>query len=94
MKARDAAAASAPRRSRGRRASSCPTTRAEDLDDAAARQAADAEREVERERPRRDCADRHLRLVAHPHDRALAELALDLAERDARACSRFNRSSS
>ena len=56
--------------------------RAEDLDDAAARQAADAEREVERERARRDGADRDLRPVAHLHDRALAELPLDLAERD------------
>ena len=56
--------------------------RAEDLDDAAARQAADAEREVERERAGRDRADRHLRLVAHLHDRALAELPLDLPEGD------------
>ena len=43
--------------------------RAEDLDDAAARHAADAEREVERQRARRDRVDLHLRaLVAHAHD--------------------------
>ena len=56
--------------------------RAEDLDDAAARQPADAEREVERERARRDGADRHRGPVAHLHHRALAELPLDLPERD------------
>ena len=56
--------------------------RAEDLDDAPARHAADAEREVERERARGDRLHAHLRaLVAHAHDRALAELALDLRER-------------
>ena len=56
--------------------------RAEDLDDAPARHAADAEREVERQRARRDRVDPHLRaLVAHPHDGALAELALDLRQR-------------
>ena len=55
--------------------------RAEDLDDPAARQAADAERDVERERARRDRADRDLRLVVHLHDGALAELALDLSQR-------------
>ena len=52
----------------------------EDLDHAAARQPADAERHVERERARRDGADRDLRLVVHLHDGALAELALDLPE--------------
>ena len=56
--------------------------RPEDLDDAAARQPADAEGEVERERAGRDRADRDLRRVAHAHHRALAELPLDLAERD------------
>ena len=56
--------------------------RAEDLDDAATRQAADPEREIERERPGRDGADRDGGAVVHLHDRALAELALDLAERD------------
>ena len=55
--------------------------RAEDLDDAAARQAADPEREIERERARRDGADRDRGAVVHLHDRALAELPLDLAER-------------
>ena len=52
----------------------------EDLDHASARQAADPEREVERERAGRDGADRHGRPVAHAHDRALAELPLDLTE--------------
>src|SRR3954454_1258155 len=53
-----------------------------DLDDAAARHAADTERKVERQRPRGDGIDLDLRaLVAHPHQRALAELALDLGQR-------------
>ena len=56
--------------------------RAEDLDDAAARQPADAEREVQRERARGDRADRDGRVVVHLHHGALAELPLDLAERD------------
>jgi len=55
--------------------------RAEDLDDAAARQPADAEGEVERELTRGDGADRDLRPVAHPHHRPLAEGTLDLSER-------------
>ncbi len=56
--------------------------RAEDLDDAPARHAADPEREVERERPGRNDADTHLgALVAHAHDGALAELTFDLGER-------------
>ena len=56
--------------------------RAEDLDDAPARHAADAEREVERQRAGGDRVDLDLRaLVAHAHDGALAELALDLGER-------------
>ena len=53
-----------------------------DLDHAAARQTADAEREVEPERAGRD--DRDVgddRLLAQLHDRALAELFLDLAQR-------------
>ena len=54
----------------------------EDLDDAPARHPADAEREVERQRPGGDRGDTHLRtLVAHAHDAALAELALDLSKR-------------
>ena len=54
--------------------------RAEDLDDAAAGQAADAEREVERERAGGDGRDPDVALLAEPHDGALAELLLDLAE--------------
>ena len=56
--------------------------RPEDLDDASARQPADPEREVEHERAGRDRSDLHLGLVAHLHDRALAELTLDLPEGD------------
>jgi hypothetical protein len=56
--------------------------RPEDLDDAAARAAADAERDVQRQRARGNGLDLHLgALVAHAHDGALAELALDLRER-------------
>ena len=55
---------------------------AEDLDDAVARQPADTERHVERERPCRDRSDRDLRTVAHAHDGPLAELSLDLSERN------------
>ena len=54
--------------------------RAEDLDDPALRHAADAEREVERDRPGRDRLDVHDGLAAELHDRAGAELALDLAD--------------
>ncbi len=55
--------------------------RAVDLDDAAARQAADPEREVERQRAGRD--DLHLRdlLAAEAHDRPVAELLLDDLDR-------------
>ena len=55
-----------------------------DLDDAAARQAADAERDVEPERAGRDRRDvlRRERVLAELHDRALAELLLDLADRE------------
>ena len=54
----------------------------EHLDDPPARHTADAKREVERQRPRRDRGDAHLgALVSHPHDRALAELTLDLRQR-------------
>ena len=53
----------------------------EDLDDAPARQAADPERDVQTERPgRHDVHVAHGLGVAHAHDRALAELLLDLAE--------------
>jgi hypothetical protein len=56
--------------------------RSEDLHDAPTWQAADAEREVEGERPGRHGARRDLAVVVHPHDRAFAELALDLTEGD------------
>jgi hypothetical protein len=55
-----------------------------DLDDAAARQAADAERDVEPQRAGRLSRPRRRRSatgVAEAHDRALAELLLDLPER-------------
>ena len=53
-----------------------------DLDHPAARQAADAERDVEAERAGGDGVDVHrLVVLAEPHDRALAEIALDLGER-------------
>ena len=55
--------------------------RAVDLHDPAARQAADAERDVEGDRAGRDDLDRRADLVAEAHDRALAELLLDLGER-------------
>ena len=55
--------------------------RAEDLDDAAARQAADPQGDVEGEGPGGDGRNGHLGLVAHLHDRALAVLPLDLAQR-------------
>ena len=55
--------------------------RAEDLDDPSARQAADSQCEVERERPGRDGADRHRCGVVHLHHGTLAESTLDLAER-------------
>jgi hypothetical protein len=55
--------------------------RAEDLDDAAAGHAADAQREVQRQRAGRDRVDLDLgAFVAHAHDRPLAELALDLGQ--------------
>ncbi len=53
-----------------------------DLDDAAAGQTADAERDVEAERTRRNGLDFHgLLAFAEPHDRAFAEGALDLGQR-------------
>ncbi len=55
--------------------------RAEDLDDPPTRHAADSEGEVEGERAGGDRVHRHPgALVAHPHDGALAELALDLLQ--------------
>src|SRR5262249_31393673 len=57
--------------------------RAVDLDDAAARQAADAERDVEAERAGRDDVDLAIeRILAEAHDRALAELLLDRSQRE------------
>src|SRR5690606_29423096 len=54
------------------------------LDDATARQPTDAKRDVERERTGRDDLDiAHDAPVAHAHDRALAELLLDLGQRGA-----------
>src|SRR5213078_1390944 len=55
--------------------------RAVDLDDAATRQAAEAQRHVQRDRTRGDHLDRDPRLIAEAHDRALAELPLDLEQR-------------
>jgi hypothetical protein len=54
--------------------------RAVDLDDAALGQAADAERDVERDGAGGDHLDGGTPVVAEAHDRALAELAVDLAE--------------
>ena len=52
-----------------------------DLGDPAARDAADAEGEVERDASRSGSLDLHGRAgLAHLHDRALAELALDLGD--------------
>ena len=52
------------------------------LDDAAARQPADAERDVEPERAGRDRLDLDgLLVLAEPHDGAFAEAALDLRDR-------------
>jgi hypothetical protein len=51
------------------------------LHDASARESADAEREVKRETLRRDCLDRHLLRFAEAHNRAVAELVLDLCNR-------------
>ena len=56
--------------------------RAVDFDDAAARQAADAERDIEAKRTCGNGVDVHrLHVLAEPHDRALAETALDLRQR-------------
>src|SRR3954447_8139095 len=52
-----------------------------DLDDPAAGQAADAERDVESDRPGGDHLDRGAGLVAEPHDGTLAVLSLDLRQR-------------
>ena len=52
-----------------------------DLDDAAARHAADAEREVERKRAGGDGFHVHGNVIAETHDRALAVILFDLSER-------------
>jgi len=54
--------------------------RAVDLDHPAPGQAADAERDIQPQRARGHTGNRDMLLVAHPHHRALAELALDLAQ--------------
>ena len=54
--------------------------RAVDLDDPAAREAADAQRDVERDGAGRDRLDGRPDVVTEPHHRALAELAVDLRE--------------
>ena len=55
--------------------------RSVDLDDSAARQTADAECKVKTDGAGRDVLDRHAGVFAEAHDRALAELLFDLAER-------------
>src|SRR3712207_79005 len=54
--------------------------RAVDLDDPATGQPADAQRDVERDGPGGDHLDGGAALVTEAHDRALAELTVDLAE--------------
>ncbi|MNW56817.1 hypothetical protein D3C74_345610 [compost metagenome] len=51
-----------------------------DLHDTAAREAADAERDVQGDRPGGDDLDRRATLVAEAHHRSLAEVAVDLCE--------------
>ena len=65
---------------------------AEDLHDAAPRQSADSQGQVERHGPRGDGLHLHVRAVAHPHDRALAELLLDLAQSHVEGLVSFHRS--
>ena len=54
--------------------------RAVDLDDAASREAADAERDIEGDGARGDDVDRGAFFAAQAHDGSLAELAVDLGE--------------
>src|SRR5688500_8527162 len=55
--------------------------RPEDLDDTAARHAADTERVIDADRARGDRVDRLDRaLLSQPHDRALSKLLFDLAD--------------
>ena len=58
----------------------CRGFRAVDLDDAAARQAADAQRHVQRDGSGRDDRDRLTHLVAEAHHRTFAVILLDLCE--------------
>ncbi len=51
-----------------------------DFDDASLRQTADAERDVETERSRRNRLDVEFLVGAEAHDRALAEALVDLRE--------------
>ena len=51
------------------------------LDHPAARETADSERHIQRDRSCRDYLNRRAGIVAEPHDRAAAELPLDLGER-------------
>src|SRR5699024_10035187 len=51
-----------------------------DLDDAPARQSADAQRHIQGDRTGGDGRDRLTRLLAQPHDRALAEVLVDLRQ--------------
>ena len=55
--------------------------RTEDLDHSPPRQTADTERDVERERAGGHGGDADIAVLPQPHDRALAELLLDLADR-------------
>ncbi len=55
--------------------------RAEDLDHTTTRQTADAEGEVEAQRPCLDGLDAHRGLFAHPHDGPFAELLVDGCQR-------------
>ena len=55
--------------------------RSVDLNDSAARQTADAEREIQTDRASRDVFDVHAGVFAQTHDRAFAELLFDLTER-------------
>ena len=54
--------------------------RAVDLDHPAPRQAADAQRNIQPQRARGNTGDGDVLPVSHPHHRALAELALNLAQ--------------
>ena len=55
--------------------------RSVDLNDSAARQTADAEREIQTDRAGRDVFDIHAGVFAQTHNRAFAELLFDLTER-------------